>query len=74
MEIVFSVILSESLHVSLQGCEHFVLMHISNIEHPSYQITIQFHDLSFPSVIKVRNILFMVSSPKYIPCNLKFMY
>jgi len=50
---------TRKLKCTVKGCEHFVLLHISNIEHPSYQITIQFHDLSFPSVIKVRNILFM---------------
>ncbi|XP_065057138.1 transmembrane protein 181-like [Rhopilema esculentum] len=59
-------LLSQSFHnrtrtikCTVKGCEHFVVLHISNIEHPSYQISIRFHELSFPSVLKVRNILFM---------------
>eukprot|EP00112_Aurelia_sp_Birch-Aquarium-sp1_P026066 Seg900.9 transcript_id=Seg900.9/GoldUCD/mRNA.D3Y31 product="putative ribonuclease P protein subunit 3" protein_id=Seg900.9/GoldUCD/D3Y31 len=50
---------TRTLKCTVKGCEHFVILHISNIEHPSYQITVEFHDLNLPSVIGVRNVVFM---------------
>lgn len=46
------------LQCTAKGCQHFVVLHISNIEHPSYQITIDFHGLVLPSIIHIRNIIF----------------
>eukprot|EP00794_Sanderia_malayensis_P000509 gene509-1156_t len=49
---------TRTLKCTAKGCDHFVILHMSNIVHPSYQITINFHNLVLPSIIHLRNILF----------------